>query len=252
MSRYPSCDHRGNMYFPPVYFRCDAMTNKGFTLIEILVAVVIFSVLMTTIFSSFKAFVMSSDHIQTAISRDETMGPPLKIISRDLMMAHFSLLPAYVKPDTRSIPDPFRMVGTQDNVGGEAFSRVRFVSRGLLTVQGDEHQRLVQILYYVRANEDGRFDLCRSESLPPWEDGVENDCDPLLIRDISAFDLSFFNGENEMFTQWDSDAEAFDHATPHAIGVMIRSQNANAQDDTLAGDAIMTSILLPVQRDALE
>lgn len=252
MSRYPSCEHKGNMYFFSVYFRCDAMANKGFTLIEILVAVVIFSILMTTIFSSFKAFVMSSDHIQTAISRDETMGPPLKIISRDLMIAHCSLPPAYVKPDTRSTPDPFRLLGSQENVGGEEFSRVRFVSRGLLTVQGDEHERLVQIIYYVRANDNGGFDLCRSESLPPWEDGVENDCDPLLIRDISAFELSFFNGENEMFTQWDSDAEAFDHATPHAIGVIIRSKDANAQDDTLAGDAIMTSIILPVQRDALE
>ena len=252
MSRYPSCEHKGNMHFFSVSLRCDATANKGFTLIEILVAVVIFSILMTTIFSSFKAFVMSSEHIQTAISRDETMGPPLKIISRDLMMVHFSLPPAYVKPDTRSTPDPFRLLGTQDNVGGEEFSRVWFVSRGLLTVQGDKHQRLVQIIYYVRANEDGGFDLCRSEALPPWEDGVENDCDPLLIRDISAFDLSFFNGENEMFTQWDSDAEAFDHATPDAIGVMIRSKDANAQDDTLTGDTIMTSIILPVRRDALE
>jgi hypothetical protein len=73
-----------------------------------------------------------------------------------------------------------------------------------------------------------------------------------LIRDISSFELSFFNGENEMFTQWDSDAEGFDHATPDAIGVMIRSKDANAQNDTLAGDAIMTSIVLPVRRDALE
>jgi len=55
-----------------------------------------------------------------------------------------------------------------------------------------------------------------------------------------------------MFTQWDSDAETFDHATPHAIGVIIRPQDANAKDDTLTGDTIMTSIILPVRRDALE
>lgn len=235
------------------FIKCDNTANKGFTLMEILVAVVIFSLLMTTIFSSFKAFVMSSDHIQTAISRDETMGPPLKIISRDLMLVHFSLPPAYVKPDTRSTPDPFRLVGSQDNVGGEEFSRLRFVSQGLLTVHGnDGHQFPVQIIYHVRANENDGFDLCRSESLPPWEDGVENGCDPILIRDISSFELTFFNGENETFTQWDSDTESFDHATPHAIGVMIRIKDANAQDDTMSSDSIMTSIVLPVRRDALE
>ena len=232
--------------------KCDATANRGFTLMEILVAVVIFAILMTTVFSSFNSFVISSDHIQTAISRDEKMGPPLKIISRDLMRVHFSLPPAYVKPDTRSTPDPFRMVGSLDNVGGEKFFRMRFVSQGLLTVHGDGHQCLVQIIYYVRANENDGFDLCRSESLPPWEDGVENGCDPILIRDISSFRLTFFNGENEIFTQWDSDAESFDHATPHAIGVMIQTKDADGGKNTMSGDSIMTSIILPVRRDALE
>jgi len=237
-------------------FKCDPTENKGFTLMEILVAVVIFSILMMTIFSSFKAFVISSDHIQSAISQDETMEPPLEIISRDLMFIHVSLPPAYVKPDTRSTLDPFRLVGSQDNVGGKEFSRLRFVSRGLLTVhRNGGHQRLVQIIYYVRANDNGGVDLCRSESLPPWADGVENGCDPILIRDISSFELTFFNGENQTYNQWNSDTEFYDYATPRAIGVMIRTKDVNVQDDTMTGyatDSIMTSIVLPVRRDALK
>ncbi|SMC47207.1 general secretion pathway protein J [Desulfocicer vacuolatum DSM 3385] len=228
-------------------------SNKGFTLMEILVAVVIFAILMTTVVSSFKAFVMSSDHIQTAIARDGALSIPLKIISRDLTFAHFSLSPAYVKPDTRSMPDPFRLVGDKDNVGGKDFFRLRFVSQGLLTIHGEGgHQRPVQIIYYVRANENGGFDLCRSESLPPWEDGVQNSCDPILIKDVSSFELAFLNGENERFTHWDSDGEAFDHATPRAIDVIIGYHAGKARDNSLAGDVIMTSIALPVYRDALE
>ncbi len=228
---------------------CEA---HGFTLMEILVAVVIFSILMTTVFSSFKAFVMSSEHIRTAISRDETMGPPIKVISRDLQFMHLCLPPAYIKPDTRSTPDTFRVVGDTDTVSGGTFSRLRFISRGLLTAHGGEHHGLVQIIYYVRFNDTGGGDLCRSETLSPWEDGVENDCDPVLVRNVTTFELTYFDGDNETFTHWDSDAEAFDHATPHAMGVMIRFKDPHAPDDTPAIDVIKTSIFLPVRRDALE
>jgi len=219
---------------------------------EILVAVVIFAILMTTVLSSFKAFVMSSDHIRTAISRDEAMGPPVEILSRDFMCIHLSLPPSYIKPDTRSGPDPFRLLGDTETVGGETFSRVRFVSQGLLTARGKGYDQLVQIIYYARSNDTGGVDLCRSETVAPWTDDAKKDCDPVLIRDITAFELTFFNGDGERFTHWDSDAEAFDQATPSSMGVMMRFKDPHDREDVLTGDALMTSIFLPIQRKALE
>lgn len=219
---------------------------------EILVAVVIFAILMTTVLSSFKAFVLSSDHIRTAIARDEAMSSPLEILSRDFMCIHLSLPPSYIKPDTRSDPDPFRLVGDTDSVGGETFSRVRFVSHGLLTARRKGHDQLVQIIYYARSNDMGGVDLCRSETQAPWTDGDENACDPVLVKNIVAFELTFFDGDGESFTHWDSDAEAFDHATPFSMGVTIRFKNSNDRDDTGPGEAIMTSIFLPIKRQPLE
>ncbi len=219
---------------------------------EILVAVVIFAILMTTVLSSFKAFVMSSGHIRTAIARDEAMGPPLGVLSRDLMCIHLSLPPSYIKSDTRSNPDPFRLVGNTETVGGETFSRLRFVSQGLLTARGKGHDQLVQIIYYVRSNDTGGVDLCRSETVAPWADDGQKDCDPVLVRDISAFELTFFDGDEETFTHWDSDAEAFDQATPSSITVMIRVKDPHDREQIFTGDTFMTSILLPIRRKPLE
>ena len=229
-----------------------SLKNQGFTLMEILVAVLIFAVLMVTVLSSFKAFVLSSDHIRTAISQDEIMGPPMDVLSRDLLSIHLSLPPAYTRPDTRSVPDPFRVVGDSDSVGGEVFSRLRFVSRGLLTAHGGEHHGLAQVIYYVRSNDTGGGDLCRSETLFPWEDGVENSCDPVLVKDIIIFELSYFDGDNDTFTLWDSDADAFDYATPRAVGVKIGFKIPRAPDDAPSTNILTTSIFLPVRRDALE
>ncbi|GAB6142904.1 hypothetical protein JCM12294_03410 [Desulfocicer niacini] len=231
----------------------ETSAQRGFTLMEILVAVVIFAILMTTVLSSFKAFVMSSDHIRTAISRDEAMGPPLGILSRDLMYLHLSLPPSYIKPDTRSNPDPFRLVGDSKTVGGETFSRVRFVSRGLLTARGKEQDQLVQVIYYARSNDTGGVDLCRSENVFPWTEDAENDCDPVLVRDINAFELTFFDSDGETFIHWDSDAEAFDRATPSSMKVLIRFKGPHVrEEDSQTGETLMTSILLPIRRKPLE
>jgi hypothetical protein len=137
-------------------------------------------------------------------------------------------------------------------VGGETFSRLRFVSRGLLTAHGKGDDQLVQVIYYARSNDTGGVDLCRSETVAPWTDDAQKECDPVLVRDITAFELTFFDSDEETFTHWDSDAEAFDQATPSSMGVMMRFKDPHDREDVLTGDALMTSIFLPIQRKALE
>ena len=230
---------------------CDALSS-GFTLMEILVAVVIFSILMLTIFTSFQAFVAASRHIEAAVSGDEALGPSLAVITRDLSAIHVSLPPRYARPDTRSALDPFQVVGEESPSGGDRFSRLRFVTRGLLTALGKGATQMVQVIYYVRADDRGHMNLYRSETLPPWEAQAEKSCDPVVVRDIAAFEVTFRNGDDDIFSHWDSDAAAFDWATPRAVGIFIQlradaSSGASAME-TASGSTVATTVVLPVFR----
>jgi len=61
-----------------------ARACKGFTLLEILVAVLIFAIVIATLFSSFKAFIISSEGVKEDLLRTEKIATVYKRISLDL------------------------------------------------------------------------------------------------------------------------------------------------------------------------
>ncbi|MBF0228428.1 MAG: type II secretion system protein [Desulfamplus sp.] len=136
----------------------------GFTLFEILVAVMIFGIIMLTIFSSFRSFIKSSYFIKDKIAASEVIASITNVMVRDFISLRISLPPEYSKKlsadstssnsgnftdstsvngnlssTSDSIPpsslfdnsddkDKFRFFGDETAVEGEIFSRVRFAS----------------------------------------------------------------------------------------------------------------------------
>ncbi|MBF0573969.1 MAG: type II secretion system protein, partial [Desulfamplus sp.] len=132
----------------------------GFTLFEILVAVMIFGIIMLTIFSSFRSFVKSSYFIKDNITASEIIGSISNVVVKDFISLRISLPPEYSKKlssdsthstssnftdsnsangkldsisssslfDNSDDKDKFRFFGDETAVEGEMFSRVRFAS----------------------------------------------------------------------------------------------------------------------------
>lgn len=222
------------------------MRSAGFTLVEILVAVVVFGVLMLTVFSSFRSFIISHGVVKSSLAKADKMRDLTVRIVSDLQSLRISLPPEYGKPDFDSPSDRFRFSGDEISVSGSVFSRLRFVSLAHISSGGDPRTGVARIVYYVRQNRDLTFDLCRADAIGRF-DGIDNlSCDPALCRDIKGFNLKFIDERGNEHENWDSESDFFDYATPVAVHVRIEYLYLGKLE------RIETLISLPVSRSGMD
>lgn len=218
------------------------LSHRGFTLIEILIAVTIFSVLILTVFSSFRTFLTSSHAVKRRVDADRMAGPCLQQIGRDMESLFVLPVPRYSPPGIHTPPDPFRMTGSETAAGDGVFSRLSFASLNHVPLGPDKRAGVGKIVYYVRPNSGGGYDLCRSDRLGVRAEAESSCTDPVLLRDVIGFDCRFVDAEGNEHRYWDTDSEEFQYQYPHHMDILL-----SFRVDGMTGKA-GTSIRLPVGR----
>lgn len=202
---------------------------KGFTLIEVLVAMLIFSIIIFTLFASFNGFMITSKNITREISQSEKIRNTLKRICQDFEQLYALPRPRYSKPEFDSDPDPYRLVGKEAGGWGKIFSSVTFSSLSHAKTGKDLRQGVARISYYVKQNKNNTFDLYRADSLGPYPEEVESCADHLLCKDISAFELFYKDINGDEYRYWDSESDEFKFSLPVSvhlkIGLNFREKN---------------------------
>ncbi len=220
--------------------------DSGFTLLEILIAIFIFAIIITTIFASYKSVFTGSEIIDQGVKSYETGRNCLNRMIFDIEAIHVSLPPEYYPPDFNAPPDPYRIVGDTFNVHGTAFPRLRFTSLAHVSFGGKTEGGIAEIVYYVQATEDGNYVLRRADSLYPYQPFEEKTADPLLCENVKSLTLKYYDREGTEYDLWDSDAEDFGYATPVAIGIKLELAN---DSDSLWFETMVT---LSVYREKKE
>ena len=214
---------------------------NGFTLLEILVAMVIFSVTMMTLFSSVKTFLHSADQVKSELSVDGRFSTGLQIMAADLEQIFILQPPRYRKPGFNDDPDLYRFSGTDELVDGTLFSRLVFASTHHLNLGQDTRHGVARITYYVHP-QGNSFNLHRSDLLFPYDTEVNPCTDPILARDIHSFTLTFIAHQGDEHDFWDSDAESFEFALPARVTIALQMAPEPS------GRQIDTGMTLPVSR----
>ncbi len=202
--------------------------SRGFTLVEVLVALAIFSGLMLTLFSSFNAFMSSSEMIRDRQDNGQTLGPGLNVMISDLEQVFILQPPQFQNPEKNDAAEEqkqFQFLAEQDQAEGRTVSTISFAS--LSPVQFALPQGMspgiARITYYVHAHGE-RLNLHRADQ-PAFlfdEEWEADPCkDPVLIRDIQGFDLVFFDIEGEEHEGWDSLDEENGFALPARVDIRI-------------------------------
>ena len=215
----------------------------GFTLLEILIAISIFAVVVTTIFGSFHFVFGNIDAIDNAMTDYEMAGDGLHRMQADLRTLYIALPPGYVIGEDADSSDPYRLVGDVVDTGAGAFSRLRFTSFSHLPMGRQWRQGIAEIIYYVEEQTDGSGTLKRSDRIEFNEPPEQERNDPILCENVRALKITYIDADRDERDRWDSDSEEFEYATPRAIRIQIAVGSGQLSHE------FEVLIALPVYRD---
>lgn len=222
-----------------------ALSCRGFTLFEILVAIFIFSVLITVLFGSFRFLSSSIDSLGTGADEIEMGRRCISRVASDISEIRVSLSPEYKHPETRDTEDDYRIIGDSESIHGTAFSNIRFTAPCHISFDGDQIPAVSEIVYYVHKLRGGELVLRRSDQLFPFETFEEKSSDPIVCKDVLEFTLTYFDEDGEESEKWDSESSEYDYATPRSVKILLKIGSEDAPN------VFTTRVRLPVYREAL-
>jgi general secretion pathway protein J len=221
--------------------------KAGFTLLEIMVSILIFSIVITTVFASFRSVYFSADRIDAGLDTYGMVGSCLNRISLDLSGITIARLPEYTKPEFDSSPDPYRVVGDQSELSGADFPRLRMTSRSHVPLDGSVHESIAEIVYYVSEDEENGYVLRRADHLYPYTPPEEQAGDPVLCEKLKTLVFTYYDNEGTAYDTWDSESKDVAYATPKAINILLE-----VGEEESVSMVFETMVMLPVMREAME
>ena len=217
--------------------------EAGFTLMEVLVAITILAVVVTTILASFNSVFSTTEVLDQSADIYEMAKNCMKRLTSDLESIHIIQRPLYKPPEFDQPPDPYRIVTTTGDTNGMGIAKLRFASRAHISLGKSPGKGIAEIIYYVQAADEGDLVLKRADNLYPYPAFEERGRDPVLCKYVKSLAFKFYDHDGTEFDAWDSDSDEFGYATPKAIGVRLELANK------AASCTFETMVSLPVIRE---
>lgn len=241
MNFYPN----RNETAPPPPNHLMAQGRGGFTLIEILVAVTVFALLVTGLFSAFNRLVGGMGTVEKGASVYAQARICFDRIVDDLQSVYVALPPAYEPPEFDADPDPYRFICINDYGDG---GRLRFVAFSHLPLGRSLRASVGRIIYYLHTTSKGRTLLMRSDDILQLEDPDPSGADPVVCENVKSFVVQCYDENGNAYDRWDSEAGEFDYATPRAVKVVLEVIDDAQADRTYKFE---TMVAVPVYREAM-
>ena len=198
-----------------------SVLSPGFTLMEILVAILILGLVVTTVLSSFNMVFSNAESLEAAASTFDMGRTCLARITLDLENAFILERPPYKPPAIDSPPDPYRFQGSVENRGGTALAKLRFASRAHVALDRSREDGIAEIVYYVQEAPGGGLRLKRADNLYPYPRFEERSVDPVLCENVKSLAFDYVDAEGTVFDAWDSESPRIGNATPTMVAVRL-------------------------------
>ncbi|MBF0119963.1 MAG: prepilin-type N-terminal cleavage/methylation domain-containing protein [Desulfobacterales bacterium] len=215
----------------------------GFTLIEIVIATFLLSIIVTTIFGSYRVVFSNVDIIEKGIDYREMGQNCLNRMLADFNSLYVLMPPLYKPPDFNAEPSPYRFVGEVSHIGNNNFPKIRFASFAHVPLSEEKKGGIAEIVYYVSEVEDGKYVLRRSDKLEPFEPFQEKKSDPIICEEIKSFNVKYFGQDGKEQDDWDSETYNFEYTTPVSVSIKLEIGT------DFIPFSIETIIMLPIYRE---
>lgn len=211
--------------------------NAGFTLVEILIAIFILSVVMATVYASYSGILTSSHDME-----GELENYRMARTSMDRMIQDLS--------SVQSSAGLFDLRADRKTLNGRDFHSLSFWSASHLAFDENQTaQRPAAISYYVRDNDDGKgFSLWRSDvSDSKPEESRDRPEGFIICKKIDAFRLTFYDAAGTETDSWDTSSAGKGDAgmPPAAVKIELFLVNAKQAENPYK---FMTKVFFPVNK----
>ena len=232
------------------------LNTSAFTLLEIMIAIFIFAIIVTTIFGSFNYLYSNPESLKHDLKNYEMAQNCFNRIIADLESLNITPELFYKPPDMDSDPDPYRVQGDGYPANEPGLGRLRFASMAHLPLGEDTREGVAEITYYLQESDDENtgYLLRRADQLYPYDPFEEKSSDPLLCEGVKTLTFTYIDEEKEEHEQWDSEDDSYKYATPRIIHIqlVLQTSTTNAEDEEDNGLLFETQVKLPIWRQGKE
>jgi general secretion pathway protein J len=224
---------------------------EGFTLLEILIAMFIFAVVLSTIYTAYTGTFRNIEETESEAEVYEMARVALDRMVEDIGSAYMSKKIEDSEAD-EEIFHPTRFVGQADEIDDRRADTLRFVSKAHLTFTENETDAgTAEIVYYTRehSEESGSLVLYRSDT-PNFElrEG-EGMTGWILCNGLHSVHFTYYDKKGDAYDSWDSTGELFRDKLPSAITITLEFVDKKDPESPLK---FMTSVAIPTAGSVYE
>lgn len=223
------------------------LDSKGFTLLEVLIAVFIFAAVLSIIFTSYTGTFRIITETETYADIYGKARIALEKMQEDLESAYIFGMEK-TSGFEEGTAQSAQFVGEDKDINGKGADTIRFLSRAhIVLTEEDIDTGIAEIVYYVKENEDeDTLTLYRSDT-PGFAKSLEKNTGGLVLCEgLSSVDFKYYSANTGEFDNWDSTEEEFKNRLPDMVSIKLSFVTSSYPEDPFI---FMTSVAIPMARD---
>ena len=197
--------------------------KKGFTLLEILIAISIFASVLSTVFISYSGTFNVLDHTESRANIYRMARIALERMQEDLESAYFNSGTEKSESKENPFDDSTPFIGKDAEIDGRDADTLSFISRAHIGFDEEEKGTgIAGISYYVGKNENGDgFILYRSDT-PKFEKAPEEETGGLVLCEgLFSVDFTYYDGDAKSLEKWDSTGDELKDKFPVMVEIEL-------------------------------
>jgi len=227
--------------------------HSGFTLLEILIAIIIFATLLTTIYASYTGTFKVIDDTESQAEIYRTARIAMERILEDLESV-------YIQNGSQSVSSEeeagisFQFLGEERDIMGRRADTLQFISSIHIDISGKSPgYGPTQINYYVKESEDeDEEDLILYRSDNPLfnkTDSFYEDSGGLaLCEGLDSVAFTYYGEDGQTFSNWDYGSMGSENKIPKAVAITLEFKNTLNPELPIV---FTTSVALPMEESYL-
>jgi prepilin-type N-terminal cleavage/methylation domain-containing protein len=206
------------------------LTTKGFTLLEILIAIFILATVLSTIFAAYTGTFRVIRETEARTDVYAMARVALSRIQEDLESAYVYSREAPDEDSSFTEEVPF--VGEDKTIEGSDADSLRFLSRArILLAEEDIHSGLTEIRYYVKESEERKGLVLYRSDTPEFQEKPEPETGgATLCEGLSAVRFTYVDQEGNEYDSWDSFGKESGRRLPAMVSVLLEFVNETRPD----------------------